>query len=125
MAERRMFSKKIIDSGTFLEMPLTTQALYFHLSMRADDDGFVDNPKFIQRMIGASEDDLKLLIAKSFLIAFESGVVVITAWKVHNYIQNDRKKDTFYQNELKMLEIDERKMLTIKKDFTKIQSTGS
>lgn len=120
-----MFSKKIIDSGLFLEMPLTTQALYFHLSMRADDDGFVDNPKFIQRMIGASEDDLKLLIAKSFLIAFESGVVVITAWKVHNYIQKDRKKDTFYQNELKMLEIDERKMMTIKKDFTKIQSTGS
>ena len=74
MAERRMFSKTIIDSDLFLDMPLSTQALYFHLSMRADDDGFVNNPKKIQRMIGCSEDDLKLLIAKQFLIPFESGV---------------------------------------------------
>ena len=72
-----MFAKTIIDSDAFLDMPMSTQALYFHLSMRADDDGFINNPKRIQRMIGASDDDLKLLIAKSFIIVFESGVVVI------------------------------------------------
>ena len=77
MAERRMFTQKIVDSDAFLDMPLTTQALYFHLNMRADDDGFINNPKKIQRMIGASDDDLKLLIAKRFLLAFENGVVVI------------------------------------------------
>ena len=71
MAERRMFTQKIVDSDAFLDMPLTAQALYFHLNMRADDDGFVNNPKKIQRMIGAAEDDLKLLIAKRFLLAFE------------------------------------------------------
>ena len=99
MAERRMFAKTIIDSDAFLEMPLTTQALYFHLSMRADDDGFLNNPKRIQRMVGCSEDDLKLLIAKNFLIPFESGVVVIKHWKIHNYIRNDRYKETVYQEE--------------------------
>ena len=92
MAERRMFAKTIIDSDAFLDMPLTTQALYFHLSMRADDDGFVNNPKKIQRMVGASDDDAKLLIAKQFIIPFESGVVVIRHWKIHNYIKNDRYK---------------------------------
>ena len=125
MAERRMFSKTIIDSDVFLDMPLSTQALYFHLNMRADDDGFVDSPKRIQKMIGATDDDLKLLIAKSFIITFDSGIVVIRHWKVHNYIQKDRYKETMYQQEKKMLEIDERKLLTIKKDFTKIQKTGS
>lgn len=125
MAERRMFSKTIIDSDVFLDMPLSTQALYFHLNMRADDDGFVDSPKRIQKMIGATDDDLKLLIAKSFIITFDSGIVVIRHWKVHNYIQKDRYKETMYQKEKKMLEIDERKLLTIKKDFTKIQDTGS
>ena len=89
MAERRMFAKTIIDSDAFLEMPLSSQALYFHLSMRADDDGFINNPKKIQRVIGASEDDLKLLVAKSFIIPFESGIVVIKHWKIHNYIQSD------------------------------------
>lgn len=92
MAERRMFAKTIIDSDAFLDMPMTTQALYFHLSMRADDDGFVNNPKKIQRMVGASDDDAKLLIAKQFIIPFESGVVVIRHWKIHNYIKNDRYK---------------------------------
>ena len=104
MAERRMFSKTIIDSDAFLDMPLSTQALYFHLSMRADDDGFVNNPRKIQRMIGSSDDDLKLLMVKQFLIAFESGVVVIKHWKIHNYIRNDRYKPTIYQDERKQLE---------------------
>lgn len=94
MAERRMFSKTIIDSDLFLDMPLTTQALYFHLSMRADDEGFINNPKRIQRTIGASDDDLKLLIAKQYLIPFDTGVVVVRHWKIHNYIQSDRKKAT-------------------------------
>lgn len=109
MAERRMFAKTIIDSDLFLEMPLSTQALYFHLSMRADDDGFVNNPRKIQRMIGCADDDLKLLMAKRFLIAFESGVVVIKHWKIHNYIRNDRYKPTLCQAELKQLEEGENK----------------
>ena len=103
MAERRMFAKTIIDSDAFLDMPLSTQALYFHLSMRADDDGFINNPKKIQRVIGASDDDLKILIGKRFLITFESGVVVIKHWKIHNYIQNDRYKETVYTEEKNLL----------------------
>ena len=99
MAERRMFAKTIIDSDSFLDMPLSTQSLYFHLSMRADDDGFLNNPKKIQRMIGCSDDDLKLLVAKNFIIPFESGVVVIKHWKIHNYIRNDRYKPTVYVEE--------------------------
>ena len=104
MAERRMFAKTIIDSDAFLDMPLSTQSLYFHLSMRGDDDGFINNPKKIQRMIGASDDDLKLLITKNFIIPFESGIVVIKHWKIHNYIRGDRKKDTVYPEEMSMLE---------------------
>lgn len=104
MAERRMFSKVVIDSDTFLDMPLSAQALYFHLSMRADDDGFVSSPKRIQTYVGASTDDLKILLAKHFLIPFESGVVVIKHWKVHNYIQKDRYKETYYQAEKALLE---------------------
>ena len=104
MAERRMFSKVVIDSDAFLDMPLSAQALYFHLSMRADDDGFVSSPKRIQTYVGASTDDLKILLAKHFLIPFESGVVVIKHWKVHNYIQKDRYKETYYQTEKALLE---------------------
>lgn len=99
-----MFSKVVIDSDTFLDMPLSAQALYFHLSMRADDDGFVSSPKRIQTYVGASTDDLKILLAKHFLIPFESGVVVIKHWKVHNYIQKDRYKETYYQAEKALLE---------------------
>jgi hypothetical protein len=92
MAGRRMFAKSIIDTDLFLDMSLSTQALYFHLAMRADDDGFVNNPKRIQRMIGASDDELKMLIAKQYLIPFESGIVVIKHWKIHNLIRGDRYK---------------------------------
>ena len=112
MAERRMFAKTIIDSDAFLDMPLSTQALYFHLSMRADDDGFINNPKKIQRMIGSSDDDLKLLIAKNFIIPFESGIVVIKHWKIHNYIRNDRYKETVYKEERKQLGEKENKAYT-------------
>lgn len=103
MAERRMFTQKIVDSDAFLDMPLTAQALYFHLNMRADDDGFVNNPKKIQRMIGAAEDDLKLLIAKRFLLAFENGVVVIKHWRMHNLLRKDRYNPTQYQEQMEQL----------------------
>lgn len=98
-----MFAKTIIDSDAFIDMPLSAQALYFHLSMRGDDDGFINNPKKIQRMVGASDDDLKLLIAKRFIIPFDSGIVVIKHWKIHNYIRGDRKVDTVYQEEMSLL----------------------
>ena len=92
MAEKRMFSTRITGSDAFLDMPLSSRCLYFHLGMEADDDGFLNNAKTIQRMIGASEDDLKLLISKSFVIMFGSGVMVIKHWNINNYIRNDRKK---------------------------------
>ena len=104
MAERRMFAKTIIDSDAFLDMPLSAQALYFHLAMRADDDGFINNPKKIQRMIGASDDDCKLLIAKGFILVFETGVIVIKHWKIHNYIQKDRYKETVFLQEKQLIE---------------------
>lgn len=106
MADRRMFSKSIIDSDLFLDMPQSAQCLYFHLGMRADDDGFVNSPKKIQRIIGASNDDFKLLFAKQFVIPFESGVVVIKHWKIHNYIQKDRYKPTIHQEEKRTLFLD-------------------
>lgn len=112
MAERRMFAKTIIDSDTFLDMPLSAQALYFHLSMRADDDGFVNNPKKIQRMIGASDDDCRLLIMKKYVLTFESGVIVIRHWKIHNYIQKDRYKETVYLDEKDHLALDQNNAYT-------------
>lgn len=99
MAERRMFAKTIIDSDAFLDMPVTAQCLYFHLAMRADDDGFINNPKKIQRTVNCNEDDLKLLVMKNFIIPFQSGIVVIKHWRIHNYIQKDRYKSTVYQEE--------------------------
>lgn len=114
MAQRRMFSRKITDTDKFVEMPATTQNLYFHLNMNADDEGFVDRVSIIQRMIGASGDDLKLLIAKGFIIPFESGVVVIRHWRIHNYIQADRFQATIYQNEKSQIEYDETKAANIK-----------
>ena len=115
LAERRMFAKTIIDSDAFLDMPLSTQSLYFHLSMRSDAAGFINNPKKIQRMIGASDDDLKLLIAKNFIIPFESGIVVIKHWKIHNYIRNDRYKETVYKEEKQQLTEKENKSYTLNK----------
>ena len=96
MAKRRMFAKTIIDSDAFLDMPVTTQLLYFHLSMRADDDGFINKPKSIMRSCGGNDDDMKLLIAKKFIIPFESGIVVIKHWKIHNLIAIDRYTETKY-----------------------------
>lgn len=109
MAERRMFAKSVIDSDAFSDMPLTTQALYFHLGMQADDDGFVNNPKKIQRSIGATADDMERLIAKGFIISFDSGVIVITHWKVHNYIRKDTYNETACREEKALLETKENK----------------
>lgn len=95
MAQRRLFSLKIVDSDAFIDMPASTQALYFHLGMHADDDGFV-NPKKIMRMLGTSEDDLKILLVKRFILSFENGVVVIKHWLIHNTIQKDRYTPTLY-----------------------------
>ncbi|MDU3686262.1 MAG: DnaD domain protein [Enterococcus faecalis] len=106
MAQRRMFSKKITDTDLFLDMPMSAQCLYFHLNMEADDDGFLGNAKTVKRKIGASEDDLKLLMAKEFIIPFESGVVVIKDWKIHNYIQKDRYNKTIFFEEKSMLTLD-------------------
>lgn len=113
MANRRMFSKDITDSDAFTSMPLSTQALYFHLGMNADDDGVVNAPKKIQRAIGAAEDDLKLLVAKRFIIPIEdSGIIVIKHWKINNYIQKDRYTPSKYQEELQMLGLDENNAYT-------------
>lgn len=105
MANRRMFSLDVIDTDIFLDLPISSQALYFHLGMRADDDGFVSSPKKVTAMIGANQDDLKLLIGKGFVIALEGGVVVIRHWKQNNYIQNDRRKNTIYQSQLATLTV--------------------
>ena len=103
MAQKRMFTMKIVDSDAFLDMPATTQCLYFHLNMRADDDGFIGNPKRIMKITGASEDDLRLLIAKRFVLTFEDGVIVIKHWRMHNTLSRDRYAETSYTDEKKML----------------------
>lgn len=113
-----MISKKITDTDKFLAMPLSTQALYFHLNTHGDDYGFVDKAKTIQRTIGASEDDLKLLIAKQYIIPFESGVVVIKDWFVHNIIRKDRLKETDYIDEREKLQITQQRSYEYTKNMT-------
>ena len=125
MAERRMFSKAIVESDLFCDMPLSAQALYFHLNLNADDDGFLGNARKIRAMIGASEDDLKLLIAKKFLIPYESGVIVIRHWRQNNYLRNDRHKATIYQDELSMLETKPNGMYELKNNCGISQSNQS
>ena len=107
MAEKRMFAKTIVDSDAFLEMPMSARLLYYDLGMRADDDGFVNSPRKLMRMIGATTDDMNVLIARKFVIPFESGVVVIKHWRINNYLRNDRYKETTYTEEKALLEIDE------------------
>ncbi|MBE6686193.1 MAG: replisome organizer [Ruminococcaceae bacterium] len=103
MAERRMFSKSVIESDIFLDMPLTAQLLYFHISMKADDDGFINNIKRTQKAVGCRRNDILTLEKNGFILCFESGVTVIRHWRIHNYIQKDRRKDTVYQKELSRL----------------------
>lgn len=120
MAEKRMFARSLIDSDAFLDMPLSAQALYFHLNMRADDDGFVNNPKRITDYVGAASDDLKLLLAKRFIIVFDdSGVIVIRHWRLHNTLRSDRYHPTNYQAELSRLCIAENKAYTEQKSGQK------
>jgi hypothetical protein len=102
-----MFAKTIVGSDAFLDMPQSTQALYFHLSMRADDDGFVNSPKSIMRLVGCKDDDIKILCGKKFIIPFENGIVVIKHWKIHNYIAKDRYTETKYKKEKASLSYDE------------------
>mgnify|MGYP003571251972 CR=1 FL=1 len=106
MAERRMFAKTIVLSDAFLDMPLSARCLYFTLGMVADDDGFVNNPKSIMRQCGAQEDDIKLLLAKKFLLSFDTGVIVIKHWRMNNYLQKDRYRETKYLEEKSKLSID-------------------
>lgn len=114
-------SKSIIKSDTFLDMPATTQNLYFHMLLDADDDGFINAPKSIMRMIGAKDDDMKVLAAKQFVIPFESGVVVIKDWKIHNYIQNDRYKPSTLP-ERDLLNIQKDKTYTLKSDVSRMDT---
>ena len=116
-----MMSKSIIKSDTFLDMPATTQNLYFHMLLDADDDGFINAPKSIMRMIGAKDDDMKVLTAKQFVIPFESGVVVIKDWKIHNYIQNDRYKPSTLP-ERNLLNIQKDKTYTLKNDVSSMDT---
>jgi len=106
MAQRRMFSLKVVDTDKFLNMPSSAQALYFHLGMRADDDGFVSSPRRITALVGSATDDLTLLVTKGFIIPFESGIVVMTHWKQNNYIQADRYNKTIYTKEKALLSAD-------------------
>jgi hypothetical protein len=115
MAERRMFAKTIIDSDAFIDMPVTARLLYYDLAMRADDDGFVNSPKKIMRMVGASQDDLSILIMRKFIIPFDNGIVVIKHWKIHNYIRKDTYNETPYTDQKAMLETDENKAYRLKK----------
>lgn len=105
MASKRMIAKSIVDSDNFLEMPTTAQLLYFHLLVRGDDEGFIDNPRSIMRNVRCTEDDMRILIAKQYIIPFESGIVVIKHWKIHNYIRKDRLKATEYVDEKAMISI--------------------
>ncbi|MGN1432347.1 MAG: phage replication initiation protein [Ruminococcus sp.] len=106
MGSHRMFTNAVTDSDLFLEMPLSAQALYFHLGLHADDDGFVSSPKRIARSVGCNEDDIKLLVAKGFVLCFDSGIIVITHWNLHNSIRKDRKKDTFFKTEKSLLSLE-------------------
>lgn len=121
MAKRRMFSIGVLDTDAFLDMPLSAQALYFHLNLRADDDGFVGNPKRITQNVGASIDDLKLLVAKRFVLAFEDGVIVIKHWRMHNVIRSDRYTETNFIEDLQLLDIKDNGAYTFK-DLTGVGS---
>lgn len=114
MAERRMFARAIVLSDAFLDMPMSARCLYFTLGMFADDDGFVGSPKAIMRQCGASTDDLRVLLGKRYVLAFESGVIVIKHWRINNYLQNDRHKATTYVEELGTLTTDEKGAYTEK-----------
>nr|DAK90363.1 MAG TPA: hypothetical protein [Caudoviricetes sp.] len=107
MANRRMFSLDVIDTDKFMEMPLTAQALYFHLGMRADDDGFISSPRNIMKLVECKKDDMNVLIARGFVIPFDSGIMVISDWNVNNWIRPDRKRETIFKHERALLDLKE------------------
>lgn len=106
MAQKRMFSLQVVDTDAFLDMPVSAQALYFHLGMHGDDDGFVSSPRKITKAAGCSEVDLHTLIAEKFIIPFDSGVIVIRDWRINNTLKNDRYRETIHQAEMSMLRVD-------------------
>lgn len=112
MADKRCFCMSIVDSDAFMEMPLSTQCFYFHLGMRADDYGFVNNPRRIAKLVGASDDDFKLLVSKRFLLLFDNGVVVIKHWLMHNNIRKERLKVPQYPDIANILFVKESKSYT-------------
>ena len=105
MAEKRMFAKSIVFQDDFLDMPMSSRCLYYSLSMVADDDGFVDSYKSVMRQIGATADDLRILLAKRYVLAFDTGVIVIRHWRINNYLRSDRYRETKYQEEMALLNI--------------------
>ena len=113
MARKRMFSLLVVDTDEFLDMPSSTQSLYYHLGMRADDDGFVASPKKIVKLVNCSNDDLKLLIAKGFIIPFDSGIIAIRHWKLNNDLKKDRYTPTIYLNEKSTLKVNKNKVYSI------------
>ena len=117
MAERRMFAKTIIDSDAFLEMPISARLLYYDLAMRADDDGFINSPRKIMKFVGATNDDMNILIARKFIIPFDNGVVVIKHWRIHNYIRKDTYNETSYKEQKALLELDENKAYRLSNGF--------
>ena len=117
MAQKRMFDKTITNSDDFLELPDSSQVLYFHLSMNADDDGFVNNWKSIMKMTGTKEDDMKLLIIKQYIIPFDSGVIVIRHWRINNYLRNDRYQETQFKEEKDKLLLGKNEEYMLKDNF--------
>ena len=123
MAERRMFAKTIVDSDAFHDMPMSARLLYYDLGMRADDDGFINSPKKIMTMIGATIDDMNILIARKFVIPFDSGVVVIKAWRINNYLRSDRHNSTKYEEEMRLLSVEKNGMYHLNETPTVDTST--
>lgn len=119
-----MFAKSIVLSDAFLDMPLSARCLYFTLGMFADDDGFVGSPKGIMRQCGASQDDMKILLEKRFVLGFESGVIVIKHWRINNYLRSDRYQSTTYLEEKESLVLDEKNAYTEKDKCVGIPSIG-
>jgi hypothetical protein len=117
MAQKRMFDKTITNSDDFLELPDSSQVLYFHLNMNADDDGFVNNWKSIMKMTGTKEDDMKILVAKQYIIPFDSGVIVIRHWRLNNYLRNDRYKETKFKEEKSQLLLGKNDEYTLDKNI--------
>lgn len=111
-----MFAKTIIDSDAFLEMPMSARLLYYDLAMRADDDGFINSPKKIMKFVGATNDDMNILILRKFIIPFDNGIVVIKHWRIHNYIRKDTYNETSYKEQKALLELDENKAYKLSED---------